>query len=277
MVRGEHSTRFEAEQTLFALPFAVSSMVLAAGGWPGWHPFLVTTMAIVSALTAAAAFNHLAHPGRRPLGTSPPAIGRVGTGLLLAASSGGFILCCAFLNRAALNLSLPALALILSHSYTRRFTATSHLLLGACLAMAPLGAWIAIDGRLHAVPILLASGVVLWVAGFDIVDTTMATDLDGGADPHSVPAHLGIGPALVVSAGIHLLAAAAFAGAIVIADLGVFSSSAAAVASLFLLWRHLIVRLGEGERNRVRTPFSTLNGLISILLMTGILADVALR
>src|SRR5260370_26643537 len=173
------------EHTLFALPFALMGMLLAAEGWRRWATVGWIVVAMVGARSAAMGWNRLvdrridaANPrtARRAL----PA-GRVGSGFVLAfvvASAALLVVAAWRLNPLALALSPLALAILLLYSYTKRFTWASHLVLGLSLAGAPLGAWIAVRGEVAAVPLVLAAAVLLGGAGFSILYPLQDRDFD---------------------------------------------------------------------------------------------------
>ncbi|MCL5270402.1 MAG: putative 4-hydroxybenzoate polyprenyltransferase, partial [bacterium] len=205
------------EHSVFALPFALLAMVMAAGGLPpaptvGW-----IVLACVFARSAAMSFNRL-HDERfdrlnpRTRGWALPAglLTRrfVWTFMLLCCA--GFIAAAAMLNRLALALSPVALAIVLGYSTAKRWTAGSHFLLGLALGIAPVGAWIGVRGALGLPPVLLAAGVVLWVAGFDIIYSCQDEAFDRRMGLFSLPARLGRRRALALSALCHAVAAVMF-------------------------------------------------------------------
>src|SRR5215813_3317873 len=206
------------EHTLFALPFAFLGAVLAAREIPSqplsyWLTKLLwITLAMVGARSAAMTFNRVAD--RKIDAANPRTANRaLPAGLLdlkfavifALLSSALFLIAASQLNRLTLILSPIALLSVLLYSYTKRFTFLSHLILGWCLSIAPSGAWIAIQGRLTLVPLLLSLSVMLWTAGFDVLYACQDYDFDRQSGLHSIPSKLGIGRALWVARGIHLL------------------------------------------------------------------------
>src|SRR5438876_9297535 len=206
------------EHTLFALPFAFLGATLAAREIPAqpasfwiWK-LLWITAAMIGARSAAMTFNRIAD---REIDAGNPrtATRALPAGLLdlkfavvfAIVSSSLFLLAASQLNRLTLILSPIALGSVLLYSYTKRFTALSHLILGWCLAIAPAGAWIAIQGRLTLVPVLLSLCVMLWTAGFDILYGCQDYDFDRSVGLHSIPERFGIGKALWIARGIHSL------------------------------------------------------------------------
>ena len=192
------------EHTLFALPFAFLGAVLAARGLPtGWQ-ILWITVAMVGARSTAMAFNRVAdrYYDARNERTKTRAIpaGALSIGFVLiftVIAAGIFLLAAAMLNRLTLLLSPVALASVVLYSYTKRWTAFSHLVLGWCLAIAPTGAWIAVRGAIDSpLPLLLSLIVMLWTAGFDVLYACQDYEFDRREGLHSIPARVGIARSL---------------------------------------------------------------------------------
>ncbi len=184
--------------TLFALPFALLAAVLAARGLPSWPTLAKILLAMVGARSAAMSHNRLAdraidaaNPRTASRALPSGAISAGFVRIFLAGSVVLFLLAAASLNRLTLALSPVALALLFSYSYTKRFTWLSHLVLGLCLALAPVGAWIAVRGSFAWTPILLGLAVLLWTAGFDILYALQDEEHDRRAGLKSVPARWG--------------------------------------------------------------------------------------
>jgi len=268
--------------TVFALPFAFLAAVLAAGGIPPASTILKILLAMIGARSAAMAHNRLADreidaanprtAGRAlPAGTLSVAYVRI----FLAASVVLFLGAAASLNRATLLLSPVALALLFLYAYSKRFTWFSHALLGLCLALAPIGAWIAVAGSLSALPILLGGAVLLWTAGFDILYALQDEAHDRAVGLKSVPARWGMRPALAISALLHagmivlLVLAWRMAGGGWLFAAGILATAAA------LVYQHWIVR--PHDLSRINAAFFTANGFVSIVLATFGIADVLAR
>lgn len=268
--------------TLFALPFAFLSAVLAAGGWPDAATLAKILLAMVGARSAAMAHNRLAdreldavNPRTAaralPSGTLSPRFVR----LFFAGSVALFLAAAASLNRLTLVLSPVALGLLVLYAYTKRFTWASHLVLGLCLALAPVGAWIAVRGALAWLPVLLGLAVLCWTAGFDILYALQDEEHDRRAGLHSIPARWGARRALAASSALHvamlvlLVAAWRLSGRDGIFAVGI------AVTAAALAYQHAIVR--PGDLSRLNTAFFTANGFVSVALATCGIADVLLR
>ena len=268
--------------TVFALPFAVGAAFLASRDLPGHLPPLAVlgkiVLAVLCARTAAMSFNRLVD--RRLDAGNPRTAGRaLPRGLLsaraVAASTvlalAGFFATAWWINELAFQLSPVAAAVYLGYSLTKRFTWLCHLVLGSALAMAPLGAWVAVTGRLDPAPWWLALAVLLWTTGFDILYATLDADHDRSVGLHSVPAWLGIRGALRVAALLHLAMVAALGVFSVVADLGwVFRGTLLAVG-LLLVYEHGIVR--PDDLSRTNRAFFATNGVISFLVMGALIVE----
>src|ERR1700723_2966721 len=204
MIKWEHS--------IFALPFALAGAMLAAAGWPDVRKVFWIVVCMVTARSAAMAFNRWADA--RLDAANPRTAGRaIPAGMLSRRFVGGFtvvmslafILAAAQLNRETLFLSPVALAVLLLYSYTKRFTRWSHLVLGLALGIAPAAAWIAVRGSLDPRILLLTAAVTFWVAGFDILYACQDFEFDQQAGLHSIPRFCGIGKSLWISRIFHLL------------------------------------------------------------------------
>jgi 4-hydroxybenzoate polyprenyltransferase len=261
MIRFSHS--------VFALPFALTSAALAAraGGITGEQVFWIV-VAMVSARSAAMGFNRLADHGldaRNPRTASRElprgVLTRREVWAFFWASVGVFVLAAARLNPLCLALAPVALAIVLGYSYTKRFTAASQLVLGLSLAVAPVGAWLAIRGRFDAVPLVLGLAVVLWVAGFDTIYACQDVEFDRREGLRSIPASLGVARALAVARVLHVLAVLALAGLYALAPLHVLYLAGVAAVALLLAYEHTLVR--ADDLSRVMKAFN-LNGWVSL-------------
>ena len=268
--------------TLFALPFALLSAVLAAGGVPRLSVLAKILAAMVGARSAAMAHNRLAdreidaaNPRTAsralPIGTLSVRFVRV----FLVTSILLFLVAAASLNRLTLLLSPVALALILLYAYAKRYTEASHLVLGLCLALAPAGAWIAVRGSIARLPVLLGLAVLVWTAGFDVLYALQDEEHDRRAGLKSVPARWGTRAALGVSALLHAAMVPLLFGVWRLSGGGALFAVGIAVTAAALVYQHAIVR--PGDLSRINTAFFTANGLVSLALAVCGIADVLLR
>ena len=192
--------------TLFALPFALASMLWAGHGWPGWRISTLIVLCMVLCRNAAMSFNRLAD---RAFDAQNPRTARrhLPSGLLeqkevlffFAANAALFVAVTWFINRLAFALALPALFAVCFYSYTKRFTSWSHLFLGLAIGISPVGAWIAVRGAFGLEAILLCLALMLWIAGFDAIYATQDQDFDVRAGLHSLAVRFGVKGALRVS------------------------------------------------------------------------------
>ena len=228
--------------TIFALPFALGALVVAANGWPSLRVLVLVVVCMVFARTAAMLFNRVVDwslDQRNPRTASRHLlIPKSGAIVLLAISSSAFLLAAAAINRLTLILAPVALALIFFYSLTKRFTSATHFFLGLALAIAPIGAWIAQTGRIHLAPVVLAAGVICWVAGFDLIYATQDYDFDRREGIRSLVVKLGIARSLRLAQFLHLAMFAALIVFGVTAQLGLFYFCAMPLVAAALVYEH---------------------------------------
>ena len=203
------SIRFE--HTVFALPFAYLGMILASDGLPTLAPFLWITVAMASARTLAMSANRIIDrrlDAQNPRTAARPLpAGRIRLWEMTAmsvVSLGVFLLAAAMLNTLALALAPVAAVVVVGYSYTKRFTWTSHFVLGWADGIAPAGGWIAVTGSLTWEPVLMAFAVATWIGGFDILYACQDRDFDLQRGLHSIPQKFGIPAALMWAKGMHV-------------------------------------------------------------------------
>ena len=275
------------EHTLFALPFAFLGATLAAREVPPqpasfWISKLVwITVAMAGARSAAMTFNRIAD---RAIDQANPrtASRALPAGLLdlrfawmfTIISSVLFLVAAARLNPLTLMLSPIALGSVFLYSYTKRFTALSHLVLGWCLSIAPSGAWIAITGRLTLLPVLLSLAVMLWTAGFDVIYACQDYDFDRRSGLHSIPRALGIKNALRVARAIHALMFATLVVFFWMAHLSWAGLIGVIATGALLVYQHSIVK--ATDLSRLNAAFFTTNAFVSVILFITIASDVFL-
>jgi 4-hydroxybenzoate polyprenyltransferase len=270
------------EHTIFAMPFALTSAVVAAKGFPTWPVLLWILVAMVGARSAAMAFNRIVD-GRIDAANPRTSERAIPKGLVSTAeawvftiiSAGVFVLAAAMLNRLALALSPVALAVVLGYSLTKRFTSMSHLVLGLALGIAPVGAWIAVQGKFALAPIVLSAAVVLWTAGFDVIYSLQDVEFDRKMGLFSLPKRLGVARALFVSRLMHVFVVGLLAFLGVAAGLGAVYYVGVGVIGLFLAWEHSLV--SPKDLSRVNVAFFTMNGCVSLSLFVFAVVDVFLR
>ncbi|MBI3447750.1 MAG: UbiA family prenyltransferase [Acidobacteria bacterium] len=270
------------QHTIFALPFAFMGMILGARGWPGGRPLALVTLAMVGARTAAMCFNRIADArfdrlNPRTAGRPLPS-GRLSRGralALLGAAIAIFVGAAAGLNRLCLLLSPVALAVILSYSLTKRFSALSHLHLGASLGIAPIASWIAVTGRPAWTPVILGLAVAAWTAGFDVMYACQDVEIDRRLGLHSLPARFGIPVALRMSSALHLLMVALLVTLGLSATLGWVYFAAVILVAGILYYEHHIIR--ADDLSKINVAFFTANGWTSVGLLTATVVELAAR
>lgn len=269
------------EHTVFALPFAIMSAFIASGGLPQLAKLGWILVAMVGARSCAMAFNRLADAeidSKNPRTSTraiPAGLITKGAVWVFTLVSAGLLVCAAWrLNPLAFALSPVALAVIMGYSFTKRFTALSHLWLGLALSISPVGAWIAITGRFDWTPIVLCCVVLLWTAGFDIIYACQDVNFDRKHGLHSIPARIGIRWALWISSALHVVAVILLFIIPLLAELGLFYYIGVGIVVLIFIYEHTIVK--PNDLSRVNLAFFTLNGMISLVLMALSIADILL-
>jgi 4-hydroxybenzoate polyprenyltransferase len=260
--------------TIFALPFALGALIVAANGWPSLRILVLVVVCMVFARTAAMLFNRLVDwslDQRNPRTASRHLlVSKPGAIVLLAVSSGGFLLAAAAINRLTLILAPAALALIFFYSITKRFTSATHFFLGLALAIAPVGAWIAQTGRIDLAPVVLASGVICWVAGFDLIYATQDYDFDRREGIRSLVVKLGIARSLRLAQLLHLVTFVALIAFGVVAQLGTVYYWSMALIAAALVYEHKIDKLNIAGVNRA---FFQSNAFVSAVFLVAVCVD----
>ncbi|MCA8962251.1 MAG: putative 4-hydroxybenzoate polyprenyltransferase, partial [Planctomycetes bacterium] len=251
---------------------AIGASFLAAGGLPSLDILGKIVLAVVCARTAAMAFNRWLdrdidadNPRTRDRAIPAGALSPAFVALATVVSLGGFVACAAWINPLALKLSPIVVVVLLGYSWTKRFTALCHLVLGAALGLAPVGAWVAVRGSLAWEPWVLGVAVLLWTAGFDVLYACMDFEFDRGRGLHSIPARFGVRGALRIAALLHGGMAIALLVLGVGGELGSFFLGAVGLVIALLIFEHRLVR--PDDLSRVNRAFFTMNGVISVLLM----------
>jgi 4-hydroxybenzoate polyprenyltransferase len=293
--------------TIFAMPFALIGFALGgktlhwyfnvSGQWNlnqaiGWgydvteftiwyyvKKFILVILCMVFARSAAMAFNRYldrqfdAQNPRTAIREIPKGIISSNNALLFTiVCCVLFVVCCYFLNTAVLILSPIALFVILFYSYTKRFTALCHLVLGLGLSLAPIGAYLAVTGKFDLLPILFSFTVLFWVSGFDIIYSLQDEEFDKSQQLHSIPAAVGKRKALRISELLHSLSAACVIVAGVYGHFGWLYWIGVAVFVGMLIYQHSIVK--PTDIRRVNIAFMTANGIASVVFAIFVIADL---
>jgi len=275
---GTYLEMIRFSHTVFALPFALMGAVLAAGGIPSGKTLFWILAAMVGARSGAMGVNRIAD---RHLDTANPRTrnralpqGRISLGEALAfvvISFAVFVLAAWMLNPLCFALSPFAILIVCGYSYTKRFTALSHVVLGLSLACAPIGAWIAVIGTIGLPAVLLGLAVLFWVGGFDILYALMDIEFDRRTGLFSIPARLGAPGGMAVARLFHLLTAALLALLIPVLELGPLYLLGLGLAVALLTYEHwLLYRFGLAKLDMA---FFNVNGAISIGMLLFTLGD----
>ncbi len=264
------------EHSVFALPFALVGALLAArdagAAWPTARQIVWIVVAMVGARSAAMTMNRIADV--RYDAMNPRTQNRaLPKGALSVSFAWGFTIAAAAalvvaawqLNRLALELSPVALAVLFFYSYTKRFTAWSHVVLGFSLGISPAAAWIAVRGSLDARMLILCAAVTLWVGGFDVLYACQDVEFDQRAGLFSVPKRFGIARALGIARGMHVLMVALLAWLAASFHLAWPAWAGIGVVAALLAYEHSLVE--PNDLSKMNAAFFTVNGYISLLFL----------
>ena len=260
--------------TIFALPFALGALVVAANGWPSLKVLFLVVVCMVLARTAAMLFNRLVDwslDQRNPRTASRHLlVSKRAVQVFLVLSSAGFVVAASAINRLTFILAPVALALVFFYSVTKRFTSATHFFLGLALAVAPVGTWISQTGRIDLAPVVLGAGVICWVAGFDLIYATQDYDFDRREGIRSLVVNLGIARSLRLAQLLHLLTFAALIGFGLAAKLGALYYWSMPLIAVALFYEHKIDKLDLGGINRA---FFQSNAFVSALFLIAVCLD----
>src|SRR5437773_9462050 len=260
--------------TIFALPFALGALVVAANGWPSWRILFLVIVCMVFARTAAMLFNRLIDwtlDQRNPRTASRHLLVSLFVAqVLLVVSSAGYVLAAASINRLTFFLAPVALALIFFYSVTKRFTSATHFFLGLALGIAPVAAWIAQTGRVDLAPLVLSAGVICWVAGFDLIYATQDYDFDRRERIRSLVVKLGITRSLRLAQLLHFGMFAALIAFGFAAQLGLSYYLGMPLVAAALFYEHKTQKLDLAGVNRA---FFQSNAFVSAVFLAAVCVD----
>ena len=274
MIKWEHS--------IFALPFALTAVLLAAQGHPSWPTLAWIVAAMIAARSAAMAFNRWADAdldaaNPRTRSRAIPA-GQLSRGFVLGFTFLAaliFVLVAAQLNRLTLYLSPLVLVVLLGYSYMKRFTRWSHLVLGLALGLAPSAAWIAVRGSLDPRILVLTAAVTLWVGGFDVLYACQDFDHDRVAGLYSLPQSVGIPAAFWAARLMHLAMLALLVWFGLLFHFHLAGWLGIGAVGLLLTYEHSLV--SPRDLGRLNAAFFTMNGVIATVFLAFVAADLWLR
>lgn len=289
--------------TVFALPFALVGVVLGINNWQlegkyipvhGWSlinnfqenetayvikTILLVILCMVFARSAAMAFNRYAD--RKIDEKNPRTVVReIPAGIIKAKSalvftilmSALFVFTTFLINPLCFALSPVALALVLGYSFTKRFTALCHIVLGIGLSLAPIGAYLSVTAQFSLIPLLFSLLVICWVSGFDIIYALQDDEFDKTEGLHSIPTALGRKSALLLSRFLHFMVVLILLAIHFLGDFGMFYNTGALIFTGLLFYQHTLVK--PDDLRRVNLAFFTSNGIASVVFAIFVITDI---
>ncbi len=265
------------QHSIFSLPFIFIAMIVAAKGWFGVPLLLLGVLAAVSARNFAMGVNRFADrdiDAKNPRTQGRPnADGRLDATTILIFSVVNalvFIIVAYLINDLALKLAVPVLLVLGSYSYFKRFSELAHVVLGISLGLAPIAGVVAVEAAVPQWSVLLALGVMFWVAGFDLLYSLQDIDFDKTHGLHSVPSVYGPKATLFISTLFHLNTVLFWWMFVWAAGLGIFAWTAVGISALMLAYEHYIVRK---DFRKIDRAFFTVNGYLGIVFLFLIIVD----
>ena len=278
---GVYLEMIKVAHTVFALPFALMGAFLAAGGMPSRRTVFYIVLAMIGARSAAMGFNRVVdaeidarNPRTKDRAIPAGQVSKPMAAVFIFLSVLLLTLSAAKLNSLCLKLSPVLLLLLFSYSFTKRFTWTSHVVLGLCLGAAPLAAWIAVTGAFDPRILAVSFAVLCWVAGFDVLYALQDIEFDRSTGLYSIPRFLGVGRSLWVARGFHFAMAALLLLGYHIFELGWWYLAGWGLCAAVLVYEHAI--LSEDDLSRLDVAFFNINGVVSIALCLFTYLDLAL-
>ncbi|MCH5314047.1 MAG: 4-hydroxybenzoate polyprenyltransferase [Helicobacter sp.] len=270
------------EHTIFSSSFILIAMVVASMQkyeipWCGWETFVLCALALISARNFAMGFNRLKDrdidSANARTSTRPSVDGRISLTWLIAFNIFNaliFILVSYFINPLAFSLCVPFLVILAFYSYTKRFSAIAHWVLGVCLGLAPIAGVIAVMGEIPLWSVLLSAGVLFWVAGFDLLYSLQDMEFDKNNQLHSIPAYFGIRATLWISRLCHLCAVGFWIGFVYEAELGLIAQIGVGLSACMLCYEQYLVNV---HLKNIPKAFFVTNGYLGIMFFMCILVD----
>jgi len=265
------------KHSIFSLPFIFIAMVVAANGWFGLELLILGTLAALTARNFAMGFNRYLDrdiDAMNPRTINRPSVdGRVSASqmfIFTTLNALGFIIVAYFVNDLALYLSVPILIIIGSYSYFKRFSYLAHLILGISLGLAPIAGVVAVSETITLWSVLLAIGVMFWVAGFDLLYSLQDIEVDKKLGLHSVPSQFGAKKTMLFSQILHVLTVVFWLLFIIQSNSGAFGYIAIVVSAVMLTYEHIIV---NRDFTKIDKAFFTINGYLGIVFFVLIVLD----
>lgn len=270
--------------TIFAMPFALIGFFLATKSNEfEWILLLYVVLCMIFARSAAMAFNRYID---RDIDTNNPRTAQareIPNGSIKANSALIFVIINSLLfisttyliNSLCLALSPVALLVIIGYSYTKRFTALCHLVLGLGLALAPIGAYLAVSGNFDVVPLLFSAAVLFWVSGFDIIYSLQDQEFDKEQKLHSIPVLIGTKNALNLSKILHFLTFSSLSIAGSFSDFSLYYWIGFGIFTALLIYQHLLVK--HNDLSKINLAFFTTNGIASVIFGIFVITDLLIQ
>lgn len=265
--------------TLFALPFALGAMLIAAEGIPRVSVFIAILVCMATARNSAMAFNRLLdanfdaqNPRTQKRHLPAGLLTARQVALFIGANGVLFVISAATLNGLALLCALPVWAFLLSYSYWKRWSWACHLFLGIAIGLSPLGAWIAVRGEFALFPALLGAMLAFWITGFDIIYATQDEEADRALGLQSIPVRFGTHRALRIALASHVMMLLVAAGVGLLFSMSWPWWSAFAVSALLIVYIHYF--RSSSDLDRMNQDFFLANVLISLMYLMGLAGHV---
>ncbi len=265
------------QHSVFSLPFIFIAMIVSADGWFGWRLLLLGVVAAVSARNFAMLVNRYLDrdiDALNPRTKNRPSVdGRFSPTqmrLLILLNALIFIVTAYAINSLAFALSFPILAILGGYSYFKRFSKMAHLVLGLSLGLAPVAGVVAVEGAITMWSLLLAVGVMFWVAGFDLLYSLQDMEFDKEVGLHSIPSKFGSECTMFIARIFHGTAILFWAFFAAAAELGFFAWVAVVVSAGMLYYEHKLV---SKDFKKIDRAFFTVNGYLGFIFLTLIVID----
>ena len=257
------------QHSVFSLPFIFVAMVVAAHGWFGWRLLVLGLLAAISARNFAMGVNRYLDRDidvLNPRTAGRPSVdGRVSTGQMMGfivVNAVVFVLVAWWINSLAFALAFPILLILGAYTFFKRFSAAAHLILGLSLGLAPIAGVVAVESAIPLWSVMLALGVMCWVAGFDLLYSLQDIDFDKAHGLHSIPSRFGASATMRIAQAFHLLTVLFWSTFVVLADLHVFGWLAVAASAGMLGYEHYLV---NKDFTKVDRAFFTVNGCLGFV------------
>ncbi|MGC5773293.1 UbiA-like polyprenyltransferase [Paenibacillus pabuli] len=274
------------EHTLFALPFAFMGAILGSmvvnDTFPTWLQIMWVLLAMIGARSAAFGLNRMIDQAidkknpRTAMRAIPAGLLKNGEVVLFIILS--FVLlfwASSNLNVLSMQLLPIAVFMLVLYSYTKRFTWLCHVVLGMTIGLAPLGGWVAVTGTMDWTAIVLYVTIVFWTAGFDIIYACQDLEFDQGEGLHSIPSRFGLNTSLQIAKFFHVITAVGFLALLLMTDLSWWYGAGMLITYGILFYEHYIV--SPNDMSRVQTAFFTMNSILSLVVFTFTLIDLAVK